>query len=123
MLLSIILHMAKLGLRDGMVAVLWNLNNSSESQMPPTLLRRRDNPQFNVVLRLLYMMKIMISSFFTFFMIDIVWPTSMRSLLGPQIIHRFCLARQIHLFRNHVVELIASHIVNSLLSDTRRYIY
>ena len=88
------LHMAKLGLRDGMVAVLWNLSHSSESQLPPTLLGRRDNPQFNVVLSM---------------------ATSMRILLGPQIIHRSCLARQIHLFRNHVVELIASHIVNSLM--------
>ena len=47
MLLSIILDTAKFGLRNAMVAVLWNLTNSSESQSAPMLLGRRNKPQFN----------------------------------------------------------------------------
>ena len=48
-----------------------NLTNSSESQSASMLLGRRNNPQFNVVLSK---------------------TTPLRILLGPQIIHRFCLA-------------------------------
>ena len=50
MLLSIILHTAKFGLRDAIVALLWNLTNSSESQSAPMLLGGRNRRQFNVVL-------------------------------------------------------------------------
>ena len=35
---------------DGMVAVLWNLTNSSESQSASMLLRRRNKLQFNIML-------------------------------------------------------------------------
>ena len=37
-----------LGLRDAMIAILWVLTNSSESQSTPMLLERHDNPLFNV---------------------------------------------------------------------------
>ena len=63
--------MAKFGLRDAIVAVLWNLTNNSESQSASMLLGRRNNPQFNVV---------------------VSKTTPLKILLGPQIIHRCCLA-------------------------------
>ena len=63
--------MAKFGLREAIVAVLWNLTDSSESQSAPMLPGRRNKPQSNVVLSM---------------------TTPVRILLGPQIIHRFCLA-------------------------------
>ena len=72
MQLSIILHTAKFDLRDAMVdgcLIVEPLANSSELNRP-MLLGRGSNPQFNVVLNMTTLTKI---------------------LLGPQIFHRFCL--------------------------------
>ena len=68
--MHIVTHTAKFGLRDAIVAVLWNITNSSDSQSVLMLLERRNKPQFNVVISL---------------------TTWIRILLGPQIIHRSCL--------------------------------